>query len=146
MLPFTLKLPQAIAAARTSADLDHIGKLGSGWFFLFFFFHFADTLVVVVVEETKEEKNLSGRSSGGLAAALLTRRNSCTEFQTVPAVFRTTRGSSATGFRSVFSLASIHHLLCVRLLEKKLLTARVGWNRRANLAWAQVLVRVQVLD
>lgn len=30
VLPFTLKLPQAIVAARTSADLEHIGKQGSG--------------------------------------------------------------------------------------------------------------------
>uniref|UniRef100_A0A4W6FA98 Ras and Rab interactor 2 n=1 Tax=Lates calcarifer TaxID=8187 RepID=A0A4W6FA98_LATCA len=31
VLPFTLKLPEAIASARTSADLDEVAKLGSGF-------------------------------------------------------------------------------------------------------------------
>lgn len=32
MLPFTLKLPEAIASARTSADLEEVAKLGAGLF------------------------------------------------------------------------------------------------------------------
>ena len=37
VLPFTLKLPEAIASARTSADLEEVAKLGSGlWFNIFY--------------------------------------------------------------------------------------------------------------
>lgn len=32
VLPFTLKLPEAIASARTSADLEEVAKLGAGLF------------------------------------------------------------------------------------------------------------------
>lgn len=34
-MPFTLKLPEAIASARTSADLDEVAKLGAGLFLCF---------------------------------------------------------------------------------------------------------------
>lgn len=32
MLPFTLKLPEAIASARTFSDLEEVAKLGAGLF------------------------------------------------------------------------------------------------------------------
>lgn len=36
VLPFTLKLPEAIASARTAADLEEVAKLGAGLFSNFF--------------------------------------------------------------------------------------------------------------